>query len=78
MASICAASAPVRASGLVHTIPLPAAAAMRVASRCTSLGSEITTRSTAGSAHSAAMSSYWCGIGPQVPAKARARARSRE
>jgi hypothetical protein len=62
---ICLASGPVRASGLVQMTPLPCLAASRTASTWISLGSAMMTSSTAGSAHSASMSSYWVGMGPQ-------------
>ncbi len=76
--SISAASAPVRAKGLVHTTPFPAAAAIRTASRCASFGSAMTTRSTRGSPHNAAMSSYREASGAHCAANASARAGVRE
>ena len=55
MSRICWASAPVRASGLVQMMPLPADAAILAASTCASFGSAITTRSMVGSAQSSSM-----------------------
>ena len=57
-ATAAAASAPVLPRGLVQATPLPWRAADWTASRCSSLGSDTTTRSTSGSAHTASMESY--------------------
>ena len=62
MRTISAASSALRASGLVQTIALPAAAAVRIASRCMWFGSPMITIWTSSSAHSASTSVYWRGM----------------
>jgi len=75
--TISAASAALRASGLVHTIALPAPAAARTASRCRWFGSAMTTMSTSSSAQSAPMSVY-CRTIPRAAPKRSARSALRE
>ena len=55
MRSISADSVPLRPSGFVQTIALPAAAAARTASTCMWFGSATTTMSTCGSAQTSSI-----------------------
>ena len=65
--TISAASSALRASGFVQMIALPAAAAVRIASRCMWFGSATTTICTSASAHTDSTSVYWRGMSWRVP-----------
>ena len=62
-----AASCASRASGFVHTIALPAAAAARIDSTCRWLGMPTMTICTSSSLHSASMSVYCRGTSWRRP-----------